>query len=262
MKALNATLAGIAFVLAGAGSAQAETAVGLVGDNWLVTIEGSKPAITKTVQVTGVDRLLGIDVRPANGWLYGVAADGAVVTIDLASGKATQVAKLDKTIAAGTGAIVDFNPKADKLRFMSTDGTNLRADVDTGKVATDGTLNFESKDMHAGEKPNIVAAAYTNSIGKPETTAMYDIDATIVALIQQVSPNDGTLKAVGKLGFKAAKQYAFDVHSTGDGKNTAWLVADNTLYSVDLATGKASKIGAIEGAKGMIRDIAVLPKMM
>lgn len=250
-------LASIAF----AGYASAETAVGLVGGKTLVMIDTAKMSVTKTMDVTGVDKLHGIDVRPSKKMLYGVATDGTVVTIDPMSGAAAKVAKLEKNIAEGTGAIVDFNPAADKLRFMSTDGTNLRADVETGKVTTDGSLIFLKEDMHAGEKPNVVAAAYINSYGKPEKTAMYDIDATIGALLQQVSPNDGTLKAIGKLGIGAAKSYAFDVHTTADGKNTAWLVADNTLYSVDLATGMAKAAGKIENAPGMIRDITVLPAM-
>lgn len=260
MKTLPTALLASAALVAGADTAAARMAVGLVGDNTLVMIDASKPAVTKSMKVDGVDKLLGIDVRPSNKMLYGVAADGSVVTIDTGSGKATAVSKLEKMIPDGTGAIVDFNPAADKLRFMATDGTNLRADVDSGKVTTDGSLAFEQQDMHAGETPNVVAAAYTNSYGKPQKTAMYDIDATIVALIQQTKPNDGTLKAIGKLGIDKAKSYAFDVHTTADGTNAAWLVADNTLYSVALDSGKATKVGALDGVDGMIRDITVLPE--
>lgn len=259
MKKIVTLVGGLVIVAATAQAATAATAVGLVGDNTLVLIEGTKPSVGKSMKVDGAGRLLGIDVRPSDKKLYGVAEDGTVVTIDLATGKAKTVSKLDKMINAGTGAIVDFNPAADKLRFMGTDGTNLRADVDTGKVTTDGSLAFEKEDMHAGEKPNIVAAAYINSFGKPEKTAMYDVDATIVALIQQTKPNDGTLKAIGKLGIGAAKTYAFDVHTTAEGANTAWLVADNALYSVALDTGKATKLGDVAKAGGDIRDIAVLP---
>ncbi|MCB1521964.1 MAG: DUF4394 domain-containing protein [Hyphomicrobiaceae bacterium] len=248
-------------VCATATAAFANTAIGLIGDNTLVMIDGKTSKVTGTMKVSGVDRLLGIDVRPSNKMLYGVSADGTVVTIDTKSGKAAKVSKLEKMIPDSASAIVDFNPAADKLRFMGTDGTNLRADVDSGKVTTDGSLAFEKTDMHAGEKPNIVAAAYTNSYGKPEKTAMFDIDATIVAVIQQTKPNDGTLKAIGKLGIDAAKNYAFDVQTSSGGENTAWLVADNVLYSVSLEKGKASKIGAVDGASGMIRDIAVLPAM-
>jgi hypothetical protein len=224
-------------------------------------IDGAKPAISKTMKVDGVKKLLGIDVRPSNKMLYGVSEDGTIVTIDTKTGKASKVSKLDKMLPENVaGAIVDFNPAADKLRFMGTDGTNLRADVDTGKVTTDGSLAFEESDMHKGEKPNVVAAAYTNSFGKPDKTAMYDIDATIGALIQQTKPNDGTLKAIGKLGIDKAKTYAFDIHTSADGKNTAWLVANGTLYTVSIETGKATQVGQIAGAKGVIRDIAVLAR--
>jgi hypothetical protein len=236
-------------------------AVGLIGDNTLVMIDPTKPAISKTMKVDGVKKLLGIDVRPSNKMLYGVSEDGTVVTIDTETGKASKVSKLDKMLPENvSGAIVDFNPAADKLRFMGTDGTNLRADVDSGKVTTDGSLAFEDGDMHKGEKPNVVAAAYTNSFGKPDKTAMYDIDATIGALIHQTKPNDGTLKAIGKLGIDKAKTYAFDIHTSADGKNTAWLVANGTLYTVSIETGKATPVGQIASAKGVIRDIAVLAR--
>ena len=59
-----------------------------------------------------------------------------------------------------------------------TGTTNHRVNVETGEVTVDGGLAFEANDMHAGEAPAIVAAAYINSYGKPETTAMFDIDAT------------------------------------------------------------------------------------
>ncbi|MBL8566609.1 MAG: DUF4394 domain-containing protein [Hyphomicrobiaceae bacterium] len=244
---------------AAAPAALAASAVGLVGDNTLVMIEEGKPAVGKAVTVKGVQRLLGIDVRPSDKKLYGVGADGTVVTIDVATGEATKVTTLDKMIPANASAIVDFNPAADKLRFMGSDGTNLRADLATGKVVTDGSLAFETGDMHAGEKPNVVAAAYTNSYGKPEKTAMFNIDATIVALIQQTKPNDGTLKAIGKLGLASGKTFAFDVATTADGTNTAWLVADNVLHTVALDTGKATMVGKLEGAEQPIRDIAVMP---
>ena len=98
---------------------------------------------------------------------------------------------------------MDFNPVADRLRVIGSDGTNLRANVDDGKVTTDGALKFAETDMHKGEKPNVVAGAYTNSFKGAKETALYDIDATIGALFKQAPPNDGVLNAVGKLGVKA-----------------------------------------------------------
>jgi hypothetical protein len=86
------------------------------------------------------------------------------------------------------------------------------------------------------------------------------VDATIGALIQQVAPNDGTLKAIGKFGIGSAKTYAFDVSTTAEGNNTAWLIADNKLYTVDLMTGKADAAGQLNGVTGAVRDLTVLPQ--
>lgn len=238
-------------------SAYAAPAVGLVDGTTLVMFDTETRAVSGTMEVSGVDGLAGIDVRPADKMLYGVTLSGEVVTIDTASGEATVKSTLSEKLASYEGAIVDFNPMADRLRLMGTDGTNHRVNVDDGAVTVDGSLAYEAGDMHEGETPAIVAAAYINSIGKPEATAMYDIDATIAALIQQVSPNDGTLKAIGKLGVEGST-YAFDIASTEDLTNTAYLVVDNTLHTVNLETGAAEAWGAIEGVEGNITDIAIL----
>lgn len=239
------------------GAAQAATAIALVDGKTLVTFDTETRAASGSVDVSGVDGLAGIDQRPADNLLYGVTLAGEVVTIDTATGAATVKSTLSEKLPSYEGAIVDFNPMADRLRLMATDGTNHRVNVDDGAVTVDGSLAYEDGDMHAGETPAIVAAAYINSFGKPEATAMYDIDATIVGLIQQVSPNDGTLAAIGKLGIDGGSSYAFDIHSTEDLTNTAYLVVDNVLYTVDLQSGAAEEWGSIEGVDGTISDIAV-----
>jgi len=43
--------------------------------------------------------------------------------------------------------------------------------------------------------------------------------------------------------------------------NTAWLVADSTLYTVNLETGAATKAGDISGAPSVIKSITVVPAM-
>jgi hypothetical protein len=91
---------------------------------------------------------------------------------------------------------------------------------------------------------------------------MYNIDATVGALVQQTKPNDGTLKAIGKLGLKEKPAtYAFDIHGEEGYKNTAYLAAGNTLYTVNLETGAATEIGRITGADNSLRDITILPAM-
>jgi hypothetical protein len=255
----TARLALVAALLAGtASTAHAASAVGLVDGNTLVMFDTETRAVSGTMEITGVDGIAGIDVRPADQMLYGVSMAGEVVTIDTASGEATVKSTLSENLPSYEGAIVDFNPMADRLRLMGTDGTNHRVNVDDGAVTVDGSLAFEAGDMHEGETPAIVAAAYTNSIGKPEATQMFDIDATIVALIQQTAPNDGTLAAIGELGIEGGSTYAFDIAATEDLTNTAYLVVDNTLHTVDLETGAAEAWGEIEGVEGTITDIAIL----
>lgn len=256
--ALIASSALIAF----ASTAAAAPALGLTGEKTLVLFDTDKPEVTKTMDVSGVDSLVGIDLRPSNNTLVGVTADSVIVTIDMETGAATTVATMNTPLAIDDRpVVVDFNPMADRLRFM-TGTTNHRVNPDNGEVTVDGALAFETADMHAGEAPNIVAAAYTNAYGKPEATAMYDIDATIVALIRQTKPNDGTLAAIGKLGIDApAASFAFDIQTTADGTNTGWLVNGQALYTVNLETGAATAAGTITGASGDIRDITVLPSM-
>lgn len=262
MNYFNLALGGLGVVAISTSSAFAAPALGLVGDKTLVMFDTDKPAVTKTIEVGGVDKLLGIDFRPGNKTVVGVTADHRIVTIDLASGNTTEVARMDRMLElTDAPVVVDFNPMADRLRFM-TGTTNHRVHPDTGAVTVDGTLAFEDGDMHKGETPNIVAASYINSFGKPEKTAMYNVDATIGALIQQTKPNDGTLKAIGKLGINdMPSTFAFDIHGTDGGQNTAYLVAGKTLYTVDLATGAATEVGAVDGLDGEVRDIAILPAM-
>jgi hypothetical protein len=257
---IRTILAASAAVLIGSVAAQAAEVAALTGDNTVAIVDTAKKAVTKTWKIDGVaGKVLGIDVRPADNMLYAVGADGGIYTVDLKTGKATMKSKLEKNVDAKTMVTVDFNPVADRLRLMSNDGTSLRVNVDDGKVVTDGSHKFAETDMHKGEKPNVVAGAYSNSVKGTKETALYNIDGTIGALVKQAPPNDGVLNAIGKLGVKATT-VAFDIWADGNGKNEAWLMAGDWLHSVDLATGKATPSVQIKGVSG-VRDIAILPAM-
>ena len=237
------------------------TAIALSGDNMLHKIDVATATVSASMEVTGASKLLGIDLRPATGQLIGVTDTFEIVEIDPETGAATVISKMDKELPVDGAVIVDFNPMANKLRFMSGT-TNHRVDIESGAVTVDGSLAYEDADMHAGEAPAIVAAAYINSYGKPESTAMYDIDATIVALIQQTSPNDGTLGAIGKLGIDASDTYAFDIATDAEGTNTAWLVAGSMLYTVSLESGAVDKSWELKGTDGAaVRDITFMTAM-
>lgn len=241
-------------------AAQAAMIAALTGDDTLTMIDTATQKAGKSMKVTGISgKIAGIDVRPADGMLYALAADGTIYTIDTA-GKATMKSKMDTVLSASAMATVDFNPAADRLRVIGSDGTNLRVNVDDGKTTVDGKLKFAETDMHKGETPMIVAGAYTNSVKGTKETALYDIDAKIGAVFKQAPPNDGVLGAVGKLG-AMPKAVAFDIETASDGSNTGWLVADGAIHKVDLATGKATMVGKITGLSGAVRDVAALPAM-
>ena len=243
-----------------AGAAHAQSVAALVGDDTITIADVAGKKVDRSIKVAGLSgALVGIDVRPADGMLYGVVSDGTVVTIDPSSGRATVKSKLDTMMSLGTMATVDSNPIADRLRIIGSDGMNLRANVDDGKVTKDGSLKFAEADMHKGKTPKVVAGAYTNSMKGAKETTLYDIDAS-GALVRQAPPNDGVLNSVGMLGIEAGA-VAFDIVA-GDASNEAWLMNGKTLYKVDLATGKATEAATISGVDGGVRDIAAMPKAM
>lgn len=257
--------------------AAAPVVLGLSDDNRLLGFKvGSPNTIDSNVAITGLaanETLVGIDVRPKDGMLYGLTSNARLVTIDPATGAAT----FKTTLAAdnadtsapyagmqGTAFAVDFNPVADRLRVISDSGQSLRINVDTGATTTDGAIN------RAGVAPRVVAAAYTNNIPNAASTQLLDIDGASSVLALQNPPNDGTLVDVGPLGLTVANDGGMDI---GGGENGLVLAALRTtaggpssLYRVNLGTGAATPVNgaatpatsAIGGSGGPgVRDIAI-----
>jgi Domain of unknown function (DUF4394) len=236
----------------------AETIAGLSGDKALAHIDTTAMKVTKTVDLDTA--LVAIDVRPADGMLYGVTADGAIVTVDVMTGKTTKKAQISEKVPSGMAISVDFNPVADRMRLIAADGTSLRINVEDGKATVDGKLKYADGDAMKAATPKAGAAAYTNSFAGTKETALYDIDVAAGTLVRQAPPNDGILNTVGKLGVALDGGIAFDIQSDGKGGNMAWLIAGTTLNSVDLATGAAKPVGQIAGLKAGLKDMAILAK--
>ena len=238
-----------------ASAANAASIVALVDGKTLVTVDASAKKATGKVDIKGAANVVGIDVRPTDGMLYAVTADGNIYTVDAKTGAATMKSKISETVK-GTITVVDFNPAADRLRVITSDGTNLRINVDDGKTTVDGTLKYKDGDAMAGKPAKVVAGAYTNSLNpKPAATALYDIDEA-GHLLTQAPPNDGILNTVGMLGVKIDGPVAFNIVASAGDKNDAWLMVGDALYSVDLKTGKATAAGKVTGVTGKINDIA------
>ncbi|MGK5004061.1 DUF4394 domain-containing protein [Janthinobacterium sp. LB2P70] len=257
----------------------APVAYGLTDDARIVTFKTATPnTLDANVAVTGLaagERLLGFDIRPKDGLLYGISSTGRIVTIDPATGAATVKATLAAdaldvsapyTAIAGTAFGVDFNPVADRLRVIGNAGQSLRINVDTGATTTDGTVN------RAGAAPSVTAAAYTNSFAGTTATMLFDIDTASASLALQNPPNDGTLVNVGALGVAVAGDMGFDIAGGANGLALAALrtsaTGPSSLYRIDLATGTAVLSGGAatpaasaigNGAVGLV-DIAIALK--
>ena len=242
-------------------SASAATVVALADWTKLVWIDTDKMEATGSVDLAGGAKLVGIDVRPADGKLYGVTPDGQIVIVDYKTGKWEAKSKISEALPQGMAISVDFNPVADRMRVIAADGTSLRINVEDGKATVDGKLKYAEGDAMKGMAAKVGAAAYTNSMAGAKETALYDIDVTHGTLVKQAPPNDGILNTVGKLGITLSEPVAFDIVADGKGGNMGWLMVGNTLHSVDLATGAAKAAGPIKGLTGKIVDMAILPSM-
>lgn len=268
-----AALAGAAFALAT--PAHAEKLVGLVGGTGLTLFSSTTPATTGQVRmIQGLmgETLVGIDVRPATGMLYGLGNMGGIFTISLAQGEAnaTRVAGLVDAMGmpvmlAGSAFGIDFNPVPDRLRVVSDARQNLRINVDTGLTISDGLLTYDPMDPNAGSMPRLVAAAYTNSFAPsprtpPPGTTLFYIDSALDILVTTTLPNAGIVTTVGMAG-RPNDATGFDISGVSGIAYASWAGGDgrDRLFTLDLMTGMPMLAGLIGPGNLGITDIAVAP---
>jgi Ca2+-binding RTX toxin-like protein len=268
---------------AAAPSQAAETGVALVdgAPSTLVTFNVENPAaapapvgITFPAGATDTD-LVGIDYRPRGGQLYGQATGGTLYVLNppaMAGGNftATRVNPTPGMDPNGTAAEYgfDFNPIPDAIRVVNDADDNFRfSPVNGSLIAQDGDLAYAAGDVNNGEDPNIVAAGYTNSFdgnAAPPAgvgTTLFDIDSNLDILATQIPPNDGTLNTVGELGVDTTGDAGFDIaqaSGTAFAALTPAVPGTSSLYTVNLGSGAATLVGAIDTAQ-VIEGIAIAP---
>ncbi len=256
-------------------------------NNALVLIDTANPtAAGVPVPVTGLnagDTLVGIDVRPINGYLYGLGFHSAAGTVQLynishRAGLAIPIGTSGTFVAAngttpvpvaGSGFGVDFNPAVDRLRVVTDAGQNFRINPNTGAFvdgdlggATGSVPGLNMDGAISGAATSVDAAAYTNNlVGTPFAT-LYALSAAANALHIQNPPNGGTATVpVGVtlngsvLDFQAAN--GFDIppdalfsltdngRSGGNGLAVLTIGGATGLYTVHLTTGVASPVGLV-----------------
>jgi len=240
-------------------AAGAPKLLALTEDGGLLALRADHPTEVQRLQPQGLSgRLLGIDMRPADGKLYGITSTNDVYRIDPGTGAATQVSSLTVPFDGDIRSGVDFNPQADRLRLVSRDGQNLRVNVLLGATAVDGPLAFRAGDVNAGKRPRVTAAAYTHNIPDAPDTKLFDIDADLDVLVLQDPPNDGQLTTIGPLGVDFGPLGGFDIATDAAGHDDAWAASGSTLYTVDLTTGAARPAGTIGDGRASIIGLAIL----
>ena len=236
----------------------------LTSANTIVGFNAATPGtLTQTTAITGLqvgESIVGFDVRPATGELFAVGVTGStgrMYVINSSNGVATLVGSGPFSTALPVGGTwsVDFNPAVDRIRFVHSTGINLRLNPLNGTLAaTDTTV--------ATAKPT--ALAYDRSTSPaPAATTLFTIDDTAdtLNLIGGVngtpSPNGGVTSAVGPLGVNADASIGFDIAPQGDALATLSVGGVYGLYTLNLATGAATLVGAVGTGTVELRDIAL-----
>lgn len=237
----------------------AEQVVLLTSANALITrTPGSPDVTTPVVGINEGSTLVGVDVRPSTGVLYGLGSDGQLYAIDRSTGNADEVGTPIANFDAAEGVGFDFNPVADALRVITAD-RNYRLNATTGAVVgegpamsgTPGSLAYAAGDPNEGETPSASAAAYTNSVRGlplPTETALFDLDTEADALVRQNPANAGTLLTIGSLLLDATGVNGFDVSPDADQAAYAVLTTEHGqgLYAVNLATGEPKLLDRLD----------------
>lgn len=263
---------------ADARAARALDVLVLTEDQRLLTVstDGSGQ-VRSSVPITGLksdETLVGIDRRPRDGRVYGVAraSNRTTLYVITPSGAATEPLRLvnamngSDIVLEGTSFGVDFNPVPDALRIVSDTGQNLRA-IPANRASTtpapgttfvDGRLNEDGAPIEG-----IVGAAYTNNVdqtgGNPVLgTRLFTVDADRDRLMLQDPPNAGGQVAVATLDRRTTRAVGFDIVTTS-GTDVAYALFTQEngagvvrLVTIDLASGHTTDLGALGRVRGIV----------
>lgn len=248
-------------VLAGAAAAPAMAlpVIGLTTTNALVSFDSMMPMQgSSLMNITGLqaanERILSIDLRPTTGMLYGISSASNVYSLSM-TGAATYVGMLSAPLV-GSSVGLDFNPAADlsggaSLRVVSSSGQNYAFNVNTGATTIATPISG-----------NLSSVAYSNNDTDASTaTSLYYIDtATDELKVATSAFNSPTITTVGSLGMDVNGVSGFDI-SGGSMAYAAFTDADtgkSGLYTIDLATGASTMVGAF----GIGGNTAIAPPLL
>jgi hypothetical protein len=228
--------------------------------NHLVKFSRSALASTEIVTITGLnagETIVGIDVRPRDGVLYGLGSANRLYRIDRATGAAAQIGPVFVQPVAGSSFGMDFVPSVDRIRIVTSTGQNFRINPDDGAfIGPDTNLAYGAADPGSGMIPSGDALGNLPVGADAGAATTFLVDGARKALCAFVgNPNQGSLVTIGDLNVAsgAVSQAGFDIVRES-GADNAYLVMNpggaptSTLYRVDLTTGTATALGQVGGA--------------
>jgi hypothetical protein len=231
----------------------------LTDNNALASFNRSAPGnLTSSTAISGLtpgDRVIGIDFRPSDGLLYGLAKSssgtGRLYLINKISASATLVSTLNATLSGETFDI-DFDPVRDRLTAIG--GTQV-LDVNP-KTGSASSVQFGSDGGLLG------GIAYNNDFSGTATTTLYAINASAGRLKKAAS---AAWSSVGLLGQNIGPVNSLDIEPTTE---TAYVAYNSStgpqLATVDLATGAASspvQLGGVSNVIGLAVAIPAAPEV-
>ena len=259
------------------------TVLGLGADNTLYQFTAQQPGLISnpvSISLPGSETLLGMDLRPSDGLLYGLGSGGHIYRISLDSttlGTATLVSTLaadssDSSspfsgLSSGVSYCADFDPVApggtvsfpdqNRLRLLGSDLSNAVIIADDGSVTTGTSLTPSTT--------TLAASAYSNNYRNSVLSSLFVIHDDKLSVVSQQSSTEGALTTVGSLGFTVSGSAGFDIagysndnillaaRSTGSGPFTLYKL--ETSGSGNLATA-VDQIGGASGPTNLI-DITI-----
>ena len=250
------------------------TLVGLGNANNLLTFDSASPGtIVSTFAISGIPAgvsIKSIANRPATGGLLALGDNSRLYSLNVTTGGVTAISSTAFTPSLiGSQFAISTNPITDTVRLVDNAGQNFRINPITGASITpaDPLLSYAAGDPNVSAAPDIVALAHTNnSFGATSTTA-YAIDASLGTLDRlgsvggtPDSPNNGKLSTIGLLGVSFAETVGFDIVGSSNVAYAALTVTGSTpaLYSINLASGAATRIGTIDGGTATIIGLGSL----
>ena len=240
------------------------------------------PALLPVAGLVAGDTLVGIDLRPLNGRLYGLGFNigtGAARLYHLdASATAATATPVGGSIAfdipiSGPHFGFDFNPLADRARVVTSAGQNFRINPNTGAPVDGDIAPGLQMDLAISGATSVVDTAYTNATLNTTATTQYTLSSASDSLYIQNPPNNGvqtfpvaiTLDGVPlDFGPEAGFDIPFGINvavsntaATGSALAALSVGGVSGLYRVRLEDGVATLVGSF-GAVA-VRDITLGP---